>query len=122
MVSIDATVYYRIITPRKAVYYVGSVNQAMTNLSLATIKCKHHNSIGSRGWSSYPSRSTWIKIDSIRWDPEIRGQKCLGVGTYLPLYIGNQCWKSSYQGHIVESRAIGSIVHSNEGIEVFISS
>jgi regulator of protease activity HflC (stomatin/prohibitin superfamily) len=38
LVSIDATVYYRVVVPRKSVYYVDSAHSSVAHLTLATIK------------------------------------------------------------------------------------
>lgn len=38
LVSIDATVYYRIVVPRKSVFYIDNLHLAVTSLTLATIK------------------------------------------------------------------------------------
>ena len=38
LVSIDATVYYRIVIPRRSVFYINDLHQAVTQLTLATIK------------------------------------------------------------------------------------
>ena len=41
LVSVDATVYYRIVVPRKAQYYIDNVHQSVSHLTLATIKSKN---------------------------------------------------------------------------------
>ncbi|CAD8204138.1 unnamed protein product [Paramecium pentaurelia] len=38
LVSIDATVYYRIVIPRRSIFYINDLHQAVTQLTLATIK------------------------------------------------------------------------------------